>query len=62
MADKCNKDCLCLKCAKSCMRACRNCNHIMNMCVRNCKEYTEDCAQMSISDYLNEVGRMSGKR
>lgn len=54
MARKCNSDCLCLKCAKSCMSACKHCNYVFKMGVTKCKEYTSECTQLLLSDFLGK--------
>ena len=54
MSRKCNEKCLCLKCSKSCMRACRNCSSVMRMGVTKCKEYTSECTQLLLSDFLGK--------
>ena len=58
MANKCNPDCLCKKCAKSCMKACRTCNPVFKMGVRNCKEYVSECTQLNLSDFLSGIEEM----
>lgn len=52
---KCNKNCICLKCQKSCMKACRNCSDIMEMHVVNCSEYADKGNQMTIEDFEKEL-------
>lgn len=56
---KCNSKCLCIKCSRSCMTACRKCNREMDMHVRACKEYVCECAQLNLSDFLTEVDKIS---
>lgn len=52
---KCNPDCLCLKCVKSCMTGCRNCNSLLNMGVKKCPSYLYECVQLVLSDCFDEV-------
>ena len=59
MSKTCNENCLCLKCSKSCKRACEKCNPVFKMGVRTCAEYTSECAsectQLNLSDFLGEI-------
>ena len=48
----CNPDCLCIKCVKSCMKACKNCSSEMKMRVSKCKEYVCDDTQATLSDFF----------
>lgn len=59
---KCNKACICLSCYKSCMKACKNCNADFKMAVKACLEYSCGCTQLNLSDFLNEVEEITGKR
>ena len=48
----CNPTCLCIKCVKSCMKACKNCSSEMKMRVSKCKEYVCEGTQATLSDFL----------
>ena len=48
----CNPDCLCIKCVKSCMKACKNCSSEMKMRVSKCKEYVCESTQAGLRDFL----------
>lgn len=53
----CNKDCICLTCQKSCMKACKNCSKVIEMHVRHCKEYTNEGKQVTVDEFLKELGK-----
>lgn len=55
MKRKCNENCLCLKCMKSCGKGCEGCNkllHDIKFKVASCKDYCAEYKQMTIDDML----------
>lgn len=56
---KCNPDCLCIKCSKSCMKACKNCNREMDMHVSKCNKYAYGFTQLTVDDFLENIVGLS---
>lgn len=52
---KCDEKCLCISCMKSCMVECRKCNSQNGIGVTVCTEYSLECTQLNLSDFLSRV-------
>lgn len=50
----CKPDCKCLKCVIQCMNACKLCEQYKKVPVTWCRNYSEQCRQITIDEIISQ--------